>query len=562
MRRSRSHLVLLAGLLLIVIGALRADDPGLAREDQKTLTAAQVGTGDKELLDYFRKASQAGADQGKIRALIAQLGDDAFDVREKASAGLLAIGQPARAALEQAAKSPDPEVARRAEECLHLLQHGAGAAVPAAAARQLARRRPAGATEALLAYLPYADNQLVEDEVRAALAALAVRDGRPDTDLVAALSDTDPLRRGAAVQALAGTSGARPAVAKLIHDPNVAVRLRAALGLARAGDKDAVPVLIELLAQLPPEQAWPAEDMLMRLAGDDAPAEALGRDEASRLRCRRAWSEWWTAHGKTLDVAEAARPHLRGYTLLVLAGDENSAEGRALEVDAAGKTRWEIKGLRFPLDAQSLPGNRVLLAEYGSRRVTERTPAGDVIWQKSVDDDGPVMAQRLPNGDTFIATKNRLMEVDRAGKELWTHVPPTGEQIMKARKLDGGEVACLFNNLGNGVPGSRYVRMTAGGRELASFPVQAHTFGGRLDVLPNGHVMVPEKDENRVIEYDVKGDISWQAAVEQPIAAVRLDNGNTLVTLMQGNAAQELDRAGKPGWQYHANVRINRAFRR
>ena len=81
-------------------------------------------------------------------------------------------------------------------------------------------------------------------------------------------------------------------------------------------------------------------------------------------------------------------------------------------------------------------------------------------------------------------------------------------------------------------------------------------------MLPNGRVVVPEKDDNRIAEYDSRGKVVWEAEVIQPIAAVRLRNGNTLVTSMTENRAAEIDRAGKVVWEYKSDFRVNRAFRR
>src|SRR5262249_59807718 len=116
---------------------------------------------------------------------------------------------------------------------------GRDAAGPGAPARPVPGRRPAGACEVLLGYLPHADDALVSDEVRAALAALALRDGQPEPALVAALADPAPLRRAGAAEAFcrANVTGLRPAVAKLLRDPEPVVRLRVALALAAAGEK-------------------------------------------------------------------------------------------------------------------------------------------------------------------------------------------------------------------------------------------------------------------------------------------------------------------------------------
>ena len=55
-------------------------------------------------------------DEKSIRALITQLGDDSFEVREKASKGLAAIGDPALALLRAEAKTAtDPEVRERVD---------------------------------------------------------------------------------------------------------------------------------------------------------------------------------------------------------------------------------------------------------------------------------------------------------------------------------------------------------------------------------------------------------------------------------------------------------------
>ena len=95
--------------------------------------------------------------------------------------------------------------------------------------------------------------------------------------------------------------------------------------------------------------------------------------------------------------------------------------------------------------------------------------------------------------------------------------------IMKAIKLRNGEIAFISLN-------QRFVRLDANFQEVQSFPAQIDYWGGRLDVLANGHVIVPEANSNRVVEYDTEGQVVWQKEIPAPIAAVRLPNGNTLIT--------------------------------
>src|SRR5262249_53364588 len=178
--------------------------------------------------------------------------------------------------------------------------------------------------------------------------------------------------------------------------------------LALAKERDAVPVLIDLLAVLPPTRAWQAEDVLSRLAeGLRAPAVPLGGDEAGRRKCRDAWAAWWGEHGPKIDLAKLSEaPRLLGHTTVVLLD-----AGKVIELGPKDETRWQIDNLVFPLDVQVLPGDRVLVAEYHASRVTERNHKGEVLWQKEVN--GPLVAQRLANGNTFVATDGQLIEVDK-----------------------------------------------------------------------------------------------------------------------------------------------------
>jgi uncharacterized protein (UPF0261 family) len=82
-------------------------------------------------------------------------------------------------------------------------------------------------------------------------------------------------------------------------------------------------------------------------------------------------------------------------------------------------------------------------------------------------------------------------------------------------------------------------------------------------MMDNGHVLVPHHAENKVVEYNADGKAVWEVAVDQPIFATRLRNGNTLVTsMLPSKGAMEFDRAGNIVWQYRAATRVTRALRR
>jgi HEAT repeat protein len=527
--------------------------------DEAALKAANIPTDQAGLIEFFRKRTAEGADKDRLQQLATELGDDSFDVRERASAQLVAAGIRAKSILTKAKESADPEVVFRAKECLRKIEQGATSLVISAAARLLARKSPDNATELLLAYLPTAEDENVADDVRATLATLAMRDGQPDRVLVAALTDKRPLIRSGGAIALCrgGATAQMPAVRKLLQDADPTVRMQVGLALAAVGEKEALPTLIDLLADLPPQETASIEDLLYHVAADKAPAGDGPADAAARRRYRDDWKKWWDAEGGNLDVTKLQEASKTlGYTLVLLLD-----QGKVMELDAANRPRWTVEGLEFPLDVQYLPDDRLLSAEHNGNRVTEReVKTGKVVWEHKVSH--PLVAQRLANGNTFIASQIGLSEVNRAGAIVWEYTPTNGESIMKAQKLRNGDIA-MVAQLG----GTRYVQLSHDGKtEKRGFTVNLHTSGGRIDVLPNGNVLVPENASNRVVELEpagAMGRVVWEAMVDSPVAAIRLPNGHTLVTSMNpARGAVEVDRAGKEVWTYKSDTRVTRALRR
>ncbi len=178
--------------------------PGAAEE--RLLHEAKVRVGGAALLDYLRSQVPDAARLEKARALVKKLGDEGFEVREKATAELSAMGPVALPLLRAAAKDSDPEVARRAAQCLQHIGEEANKTAVTAAVRLAAVRRPDGAAAVLLDLLSGADETLTA-EIKAALFHLA-RAGKPDEALVRALEDRDPTRRTAAAAALGKDGGA------------------------------------------------------------------------------------------------------------------------------------------------------------------------------------------------------------------------------------------------------------------------------------------------------------------------------------------------------------------
>jgi HEAT repeat protein len=547
------------------------------------------------LLAAFRQRILTKEDAAAAQVLIDKLGDPSADTRDRAAAALIAQGPKVAGLLKEAAKSANAEQAKSAATCLKTIaQKDAHNKLPLSAARLLAIRKPAGAAEALLAYVTFSDDSRVKDEIGKALKTLAA--GGADAALIAALGDPLPLRRILAAEALAGANGGKhlPALRKLLKDADVEVRLRAAVALVQALDKESVPALIAVLAEVPRAKAWQAEDLLRRLAGDRAPAVPWGKDDdAARKKLTAAWQAWWKEHGAAIDMAQLGKiPSGSGLTLVAETGSRGGFKGkgkggigvgpavmsdRVVALDPEGKVQWQINNVDYPIDVQLLPGERVLIAEYDSNRITERDFKGAILWEYRLP-AFPGNVQRLDNGNTFVAlcgpaavsggNGKQLLEVDPTGKLVagFTVVaPPAGggfgavDFVVAAHKMPDGKMICLMSDeIGLWLDGT--------GKELKRFPLPrarpaaVMNAYGAIDVTPEGHLIFAQSD-GLITEYDADGKLIWQVKA-QGYRASKLPNGNVVVTTLSGGAV-ELDGGGRIIWQYDppAGLQVVRARR-
>ena len=512
---------------------LSAVPAGQPEEDEAILKEAKVATTTADLLEFFRKRTLPETDHDRVRALIAKLNDDAFNIRQKATEDLIGMGPGIIPLLREGARNSNPEVASRARECLIIAEKTSTVELLSAAVRLLGQRKPPEAAKALLDYAPFADEG-VTDALRATLQALALRDGKPDPAVTAAREAKQPVRRALAVEALVRTKALKDAAAhKYLKDASPLVRLRTALALVDQTDAAAVPALIGVLADLPLQQAWLAEDVLCRLAGDKTPQVSLTEDAATRKTAREAWERWWKAEGAGVKLARLKEkaPYL-GLTLI--AYQDNRGIGQLMELDRDGKKRWSFGGMTHPVDVQVVGENRFLVAEMNAQRVTLRDRTGKVLWQKQVQQ--PLACQRLANGNTVIASPNGVFEYDAQGKSVFSYNRGRWD-IMGARKHRNGEYILLTR--------THVVRINPKGQEVKSFALGRNYQYCSFEVLPSGNLLLPLYRTHKVVEMTLDGKQVWSAVVQFPTSARRLPNGNTVATSMNYRKIVELDRTGK-----------------
>ena len=213
----------------------------------------------------------------------------------------------------------------------------------------------------------------------------------------------------------------------------------------------------------------------------------------------------------------------------LLASDPSPDKQRLAIINAKGEVEWE-----YPLGRQEchdlcmLPNGNVMFIS-GRAAVSEVSPDKKVVWKyeskPAPGGSGQVEIhgfQRLDDGLTMIAEggNHRLIEVDKDGKIVKT-VPLTIDR-----------------------PGSH--RDTRRARKLA-----------------NGHYLVCHEGDGTVREYDADGKVVWSYKLDlagrprtpnhdghgvEVFGAVRLPNGNTLITGGNNNRVLEINPKGEIVW--------------
>ncbi len=214
-------------------------------------------------------------------------------------------------------------------------------------------------------------------------------------------------------------------------------------------------------------------------------------------------------------------------------------------MDAARKPRWQFDVSTYPVDAQVVGPGRVLVTEFQGACVTERDFKGEVKWKQPVPGN-PISAQRLANGNTFVIMQNRLAEYNRKGEEVFNYQGPF---IFRARKARNGDIYYITNT-------GELIRLDGKTKQqLKNFQVgNPINLFGSIEILPNGHVLVPQFQNKQIVEYDGNGkQVGTPIRVnEYPTSVARLPNGHTLVGSMNNSQVAEYDRTGRQLWVHAA----------
>jgi hypothetical protein len=526
--------------------------------DEAVLNGAGLKYDGPGLLTFFRKRTVTDGELAKLRELVKRLGDDSFAVRERTSEELTAAGRVVAPLLKEAVNDPDLEISRRAERILQQLEASNDLQLVLAASHLLAARKPAGAVEAVLNYLPFAEDPAAEEELQVTLLAVGVGKDRADDLLLKALTDKNVARRAASARAVARSADKeqRALARQLLKDAEPKVRLAAARGLLAARDGESLPALVALVGDGPAPLSRQAEELLFYVAGEKSPNVYVGEgSEAERKKSRTAWEAWYKADGVKLDLTKLdSETHLLGLTLCCAWDADGVPTGRVFEIDLSGKERWTISDVKHPVDACMIRGDHVLIAEQSGQRVTERDLKGAVVWEHKVT-DSLVSCKRLPNGNTWIVTYSQIMEVTRDNKVLYTHGSKYG-WISHAAKLRNGNIGYMTYN-------GKLVEIDPKGTEIRTIAIDNGSAGLiKFEQLSNGNYLVPQQQRGKIEELDATGKVVWSFDMPMVSSATRLPSGNTLLASYNGRKVVEVNKAGKVVWEKSPGAGLLNATRR
>lgn len=167
----------------------------------------------------------------------------------------------------------------------------------------------------------------------------------------------------------------------------------------------------------------------------------------------------------------------------------------------------------------------------------------------------------LENGNLLIAWGDVVREFTRDNKVVFEYkIDPQNKEIGTVERLSNGNT--LITELGTK---PRLMEVAPDGKIAVDIPLKPETDNAHMQTrmarkLANGNYLVPHLLAFKVKEYTPSGevvkefptdmkDLGGREAKNWPFTAIRLDSGNTLVCLTNGNKVVEMDAQGKVVWK-------------
>ncbi len=205
--------------------------------------------------------------------------------------------------------------------------------------------------------------------------------------------------------------------------------------------------------------------------------------------------------------------------------------------------------------AEDAVKHRIMFAEYGKgpNRLVELDADGKVVWEYKFPSIA-VIFQVLPDGHVLFAhggAPTGVDEIDRDKKTVWSYVSKC-PQVLGCQRLDNGNTLIAEQGPCQAVevnPKGEVVHVT----KMTTTEKEYHLQVRGIHKLANGHILAAHEGEGAIREYDPDGKVVWEyIKVENCGDAVRLDNGNTLISCGTQKRLIEVTPAGEVVWEFGA----------
>jgi hypothetical protein len=214
----------------------------------------------------------------------------------------------------------------------------------------------------------------------------------------------------------------------------------------------------------------------------------------------------------------------------------------------------------LPTGAPSWPGrglaqHAMLYAGEGYNKIL-LVNGGRVVWSYATGPGGEIDdVWMLTNGDVLFTRQFHVEEVNPRKVVVWHYDPPAGTEIHSCQPIGLDKVLVVQNGL---PPKLIVFNKRTGGIELEhALPVPnltdqktVHAQFRRVRMTAAGTFLLPYLTLGKVVEFDANFNPIWTYPIRSPWAAVRLQNGDTLITAEHDQLVREVNPGGATVWEF------------
>jgi len=180
---------------------------------------------------------------------------------------------------------------------------------------------------------------------------------------------------------------------------------------------------------------------------------------------------------------------------------------------------------------------------------------GKIIWTYQPEGKGEISdAVMLSNGNILFTRMQYIAEITPKKEVIWRYDAPAGTEIHACQPIGLDKVVLIQNGLPpklmviNIKTKAVEVEHTLPAKSLDD-PKTVHPQFRRVRYTAQGTYLVPCLGQGVVLEYDKNFKEIWKYEIPTPWAAIRLKNGNTLITDERDKLTREVNPKGETVWE-------------